>query len=294
MGGGVAMPPILGIIPYMVIDDKIRKCVVFVAAKKTNGEYCFVGTAFYVGVSVGKGSAVYLVTAKHVIEGIRSLGADTVQLRINLKDGNSGWAPVPIANWLFHPSEPGVDVAVLPFTLKPEWDHLLLPEKIFLTKEMATKNGLGIGDEVFITGLFKHHKGQTRNIPICRVGNLAALDEEMIVTNKYGPIAGYLIEARSIGGISGSPVFVHFGSNRTVNGVTTLGVGSRYAFLGLIHGHFDVGSGAVDIAADSTSMTAQINTGIAIVIPHYKIKEVLDQPALVEMRTRLEAVSPKT
>ena len=66
-----------------------------------------------------------------------------------------------------------------------------------------------MGDEVFVVGLFRHRHGTQRNIPIVRVGNLAALTEEKVATNDFGLVDAYLIEARSIGGLSGSPVFLN-------------------------------------------------------------------------------------
>jgi hypothetical protein len=49
-------------------------------------------------------------------------------------------------------------------------------------------------------GLFSEHQGAERNIPIVRVGNIAAMPEEPVLTTSWGAIDAYLIEARSIGG----------------------------------------------------------------------------------------------
>jgi hypothetical protein len=56
-------------------------------------------------------------------------------------------------------------------------------------------------------GLFKSHYGEQRNIPIIRIGNIAALPEEPVQTHYCGPTDAYLVEVRSIAGLSGSPVF---------------------------------------------------------------------------------------
>jgi hypothetical protein len=66
---------------------------------------------------------------------------------------------------------------------------------------------IGIGDAVFITGLFSHHPGKARNLRVIRVGNIAAMPDEPVKTQR-GEMEAYLIEARSLGGLSGSPVFV--------------------------------------------------------------------------------------
>ena len=52
-----------------------------------------------------------------------------------------------------------------------------------------TENEVALGDEVIVSGLFKHHFGKSRNIPIVRTGNLAALSEERIKTKMFGEIS---------------------------------------------------------------------------------------------------------
>jgi len=101
-----------------------------------------------------------------------------------------------------------------------------------------------------------------------RVGNLAALDEENVET-AMGPLDAYLIEARSVGGLSGSPVFLNLGTSRYKKGQqVTSHRGPIILLLGLIHGHFDVPFAQVVADAESLGLTPEkINTGIAIVTP---------------------------
>lgn len=158
-------------------------------------------------------------------------------------------------------------------------DHLVFPYSLCATDEKMKENEVGLGDEVFVTGLFKHHHGTRRNIPIVRVGNLACMTEEKVTTNHFGEIDGYLIEARSIGGLSGSPVFLNLGSSSVIGGNMIIGSGGpRFLLLGLIHGHYDVEASDVDQLIDDSSATNQydqINTGIAIVVPFTKIDSVI-------------------
>jgi hypothetical protein len=51
------------------------------------------------------------------------------------------------------------------------------------TEEFLKKKKLGIGENLFLTGLFRPHKGVGRNIPIVRTGNIAALREEKVNTS---------------------------------------------------------------------------------------------------------------
>jgi len=198
----------------------------------------FVGTAFFIGRPIPARPASsfnYVVTAKHVIEGIKNLGLDKVYLRINALDGNSGWLITEFAEWHLHP-DPAVDVAVL--RGGPEsGDHRFFPLANALTPDQFAEHELGIGTEVFIVGLFANHVGERRNIPIIRVGNIAALPEEPVVT-EVGALEAILIEARSIGGLSGSPVFGHLGNLRVSGGRLQTADKPIFHLIGLIHGHW--------------------------------------------------------
>jgi hypothetical protein len=264
------------------VPDDIRKCVVFVGYQLANGDYEFAGSAFYIGEGLGKHAvSVALVTARHVIDGIRGLGLDKVFIRYNAKSGGSKWQSTRLEDWKYHPSDASIDVAFLRMGIPDAYDHLVLPKSVVATPELLLKNEVGLGDEVFVTGLFKHHTGAQKNVPIVRVGNIAAMQEEKVQSRAFGLIDAYLIEARSIGGISGSPVFVNLGSSRRIGGSTVFySGGPAFLLLGLIHGHYDVDHPLVDAlevdANQGQASTAKLNSGIAIVVPVQKVLEVLD------------------
>ncbi len=97
----------------------------------------------------------------------------------------------------------------------------------------------------------------------------------------------YLVETRSIGGLSGSPVFVHLGVTRKVGGKTMTSMNDEgvYLLLGLMHGHWDLAVPDIfPIASRHEDLKVKVNSGIGIVIPAQKILEVLDQPKLLEKR----------
>ncbi len=156
-----------------------------------------------------------------------------------------------------------------------------------LSEEVMRNENIGIGNEVFVTGLFKHHFGGRRNIPIVRVGNIAAMDEEEVWTSEMGRIKAYLIEARSIGGLSGSPVFVYLGGFRLGEESIIARGGSLLFLIGLIHGHYDVSESKIDDAEEDHKMPANVNMGIAIVVPWHKILEVFQHPDLVKHHERV-------
>jgi len=271
----------------MNVPDEVRKCVAFLACKDSKGMKLG-GTAFIVGISsptpdFPQLSFTYAITAKHVIDAIKENSVDGLAyLRLNFKGDGAKLIQSKLVDWRFHPSDKSVDVAVLPIPMAQEFDHLFYPSVSFATPEVIKNQGIGIGDEVFLVGLFVHHFGQERNIPILRVGNIAAMPEEKVHT-KAGLVDAYLVEARSIGGLSGSPVFVNLSGVRTVGGNLSVG-GAGFYLLGLMHGHWHVEPESDTVVVDSRKES--VNMGIAIVIPAQKILEVLNQPEFEEARKK--------
>ncbi|NHZ38233.1 hypothetical protein [Massilia rubra] len=226
-----------------------------------------------------KPQASYAVTARHVIEGIRGLGISEICLRLNDVNGEAFWEKVPLNYW-YLAEDRTIDIAIFPTGLGSHVDHLYVTARDGVNLEIVKKHNVGVGDEVFITGLFLPHHGTNRNTPIVRIGNIASLAEEKVST-KLGNIDAYLIEARSIGGLSGSPVFLNLGNTRRIDGQVRLSEGGNPIFLlGLIHGHFDVKENLVDHLTEDSNQAANyanVNMGIAIVIPFLKINEIVDQ-----------------
>ena len=278
----------------MRIPDDLQKCVAFVQYKDASGDLKFGGTAFFVCLPMSDipgGIYSYAVTAHHVIHNIRKLTTDSrVYLRLNFRNAKAQPVSTPIHRWYTHPTDDSVDIAVVPFAMNVAWDHLPYPVASFADEACISKKGVGMGDEVFLMGLFVHHRATERNTPIVRIGNIAAMPEEPIRTyGKYfDEMEAYLIETRSIAGLSGSPVFVNLQGARNVGKGTVITVtGGTYGgfhLLGLVHGHW--GQEAPDI--NPTTKDVKLHTGISIVVPAKKIIEVINHPELIIMREREE------
>jgi hypothetical protein len=295
------------------IPDEIQKCVAFVYYRKAMADPPKAGgTVFFVGVgppNMSRGLS-YAVTARHVIEELYKRSQDgKILLRTRLRNAELAFFETKPEDWFFHPTDETVDVAILPMKVSAndERGNILMALDIHqfgplpngtASPAVIADEGFGAGDEVFIIGLFSNHPGATQNIPITRIGNIAAMPQERVKTKWHDrDIEAYLIEARSIGGLSGSPVFVHPGplkmSSTSIPGQGNLLVAKHrsgpHYLLGLMHGHFDVS--LLDISPDTDTEDSvkqvEINCGIAIVVPVSKILEVLDQPRLLEDRERL-------
>lgn len=271
----------------MKIPNQIKTCVAFIGYEnQTNGQFEPAGSVLFTGGygdESGTISPVYSVTAKHVIDGLKSRGVQDTVIRMNAVEGAAhtlGMMRVNIDQWFSHPDDKSIDVSITVTGIPAEAEHRVLSRESYVTPEKLKEFEVDVGDEVFMTGLFRHRIGKGKNIPIIRVGNLAAVDEERIEIPGFGEMDAYLIEARSIGGLSGSPVFLNLGHSRTIAGQQKVWPAHDPAhfFLGIIHGHYDVEEEAVDATAEDAKKpdTAYINTGIAMVTPYYNVIKVIN------------------
>lgn len=270
----------------MQVPPEITKCVVFICYRAADGVH-LAGTGFYIGVpieAIPGQSWLYIITAAHVIEEIQKRSTDSnVYLRLNFKDRPASFIATDLSNWMFHPTETAVDAAMLLSAPGSDdhVDYLGVPISMAATPELIEKEGIGVGDEVFMTGLFVNHFGRQNNLPILRAGNIALLEEEPVHT-KRGATEAYLIEARSIGGLSGSPVFVHLGMTRFIEGSVKFASGRLpFYWLGLMKGHWDL-----DDLAQEFDKREAVNMGIGIVVPAFKILEIVNRPEVLEMQRK--------
>lgn len=275
----------------MYVPPEIRKCVAFVSyvSRATGSEVCG-GTAFLVTLD----GHLLWVTAKHVIVACAERGRDQlVRLRVNTTEGPPEAIDSSVGDWWTHPDDPSVDVVVLPEQgRKAHWDVIAIPMRMQVGSAVSFLGRAGyvaVGDELFFPGLFAPHsiKGD-RNIPIVRTGTIAALPEgRCIKSKKLGLIEGYLVESRSIGGVSGSPVFVYLGPPDWDN-MTVAEKWRKPSFwlLGLVHGHWDDGdSGLAEYDAWGNDRRDVVNMGIAVVVPVEQILQVANHPDLTSTRS---------
>jgi len=278
----------------MKVPDEIRKSVAFVGYQ-VNDQIKLAGTAFFAADPIAdtEASLIWLVTAAHVINGIRTAApASKVYVRMNTCDGGTTWLETDYGDWIIHNA---ADLAVLNYAPS----HDLVDYRVAplgpggpATDEIIQREGIGVGDEVFLAGLFINHVGSRQNIPIVRMGNIAAMPGEPIHLPRWGSMAAYLVEARSIGGLSGSPVFVHLGVVRYKPGdpspglVTSSNPHGNFYLIGVMHGHFDGRLTDVDATPDDFERE-RVNMGIAIVVPVQCLLELLATPELQTRKDRL-------
>jgi hypothetical protein len=315
----------------MRVRDAVKQSAVFVGyyddPNDPNTEH-LVGTGTLIGINEGGIDFPYLVTADHLVRTMPGKPPGLAErnsafARIFEPDGHSVEVPLfrdpvppkdpeiptPPSMWVRHPTDSGVDAAaalIIPFRPWANRDLKVMsyiPIDIFVSDTSFGSEKLGIGDEVFICGVFGYPRSRALMSPILRIGNLAAIPSERIPIEKpFGSTECYLIESRSIGGLSGSPVFIRetlsvrgdddedTGEKLTWrdNGVYATG---NFYFLGIVHGHWDIGLddlNNVDIVGARENQLGRnapgVNMGIAIVTPAQKIRDILFREDLIEQR----------
>jgi hypothetical protein len=155
------------------------------------------------------------------------------------------------------------------------------------TAEIIAEQKIGPGEEIAVIGLFRSHHGIDKAIPVVRVGHISVMREEPVHTKYCGYIDAYLVEVMSIGGLSGSPVFVSMPPMRIVDLKVQMTDAKQFYLLGLMHGHFDIRNLNEDAVSDGEQdALGSINTGLGVVVPVEKIIETMMQPGLSEMRRK--------
>lgn len=277
----------------MIIPAVIRNCVAFIGHIR-NGEMSAIGTGFFLDIHLeGTEQYVrYLITAQHVINKIRDESDDQiVWVKVNMKDGPAKWIPTDIGEWKLHPADSqNVDVTALTISRIGDWENAQFMgfDKSIAKDESSLRDGIGLGDEVNIVGLFTESYGRMRIYPIVRCGTIARMPDEKIRIELSGADIGetdtYLIETHSTGGPSGSPVFLNVRSVLKRSDSEAI-YREMFYLLGLVHGHWDMSIGVnKDILAEYKEIIENINTGISVVIPAAQIFEVLEHEEFARER----------
>ncbi len=272
------------------IDDRLLNSVVYLysSEKSANAGEKLGGSGFIAGVPSIKYQDklyIYAVTNAHVIEG------GFITLRFNNTDGQFTVITTKSTDWEYHEDE-GVDLAVCSIAI-PSNIHIfpINIDKWFLTQDAINEFKVGIGDETFTIGRFINHEGEQKNLPSVRFGNISMMPYEP-VDYKGKTHEAFLIEARSIPGYSGSPVFVHIlpYTARPTEGTyeheelqKNMLISYHVWLLGI-----DCG-----VLPPRKSDNPQYNTSMMAVLPIWKLRELLFQSVFVQQRNQYDIALAK-
>jgi hypothetical protein len=273
------------------IGEDARKCVVFFGVRTLKGDISYGGTGFLVSWTEQGHGTPYLVTNRHVA---RNLDLDFI-IRVNRLSGGSEEIPVERVEWTYH-QDRSVDLAATKFLLRKDRYAV----GYYPVQEAATKNDAVCGDPVSLVGLFRLHRGSSRNVPIVHSGHIAAIADRTELVPLKDPKTGeileteaYLVEAQTLEGLSGSPVFirqfVQLSFVTTDSGAVPLAYGAS-RLLGLYQGAWDGAPGEILANDRNVRGDLRVPVGMGTVIPSEKILELnMNDPKLKQDRANSRA-----
>jgi hypothetical protein len=143
----------------------------------------------------------YAVTNRHVIED----GAPVI--RLNPKVGKPDVLEFGEDDWIPHPE--GDDVSVCPIKLPLDaYKNNALNWLLVEIQKGFVNPDTHLGADVFMVGRFINYEGKQQNTPAVRFGNIAMISDEPLELDDDHKQECILVEMRSHGGYSGSPVFI--------------------------------------------------------------------------------------
>jgi|CXWL01.1.fsa_nt_gi hypothetical protein len=271
----------------MRVTEDCRQTTVFIGIEP-NGTFIPLGTGFLVAIRGKLGFMHFVATAAHVLDQVK---ADKVIIRLNGKDGQVHSAPIPKA-WSIRSDDEAQDLVLLGYPVDPSpFEH-----KVITLDRAEWENEKkiwepGIGDEVAIVGLYSSHFGLIKSVPVVRVGHIAMMPGEPVRTNK-GYVAAYLVEVKSIAGLSGSPVFRNTPQFRVTDDgkvqhlrkpvLTEIGMVLGYHVVESAQDQITVPQFQGDAVADGLSVDER-NTGFTVVLPFEAILDLVESERFQEM-----------
>jgi hypothetical protein len=254
----------------------------------------------------------YAVTNSHVIREGKS-----PVIRFNRPDAGTTVLELAADDWIDHPD--GDDVAITgPLLLDPRVIKFsLLPLHSFMTDAIVKDEEIGPGDETFMVGRFKEHEGTTRNLPTARFGCISMMPLGPVRNWRGIKQESFLVETRSLGGYSGSPVFVYIPSSSVrprdrfrmrpqearpltadIDDVKVLLHGESGPWLlGIDWGHLPILEPVCEKGGKTQVHEGYVvpsNSGQMAVVPAWRLLDLLNLPEVVEVRRSGEAEFART
>lgn len=205
------------------------------------------------GFIVSYGLMYYGVTNRHVA---RDQGASVI--RLNVKDGVRVLEFTP-DEWDTIPD--GDDIAVITLDLEGD-SRFFQTRSINISMFAIPGSTIGVGDDVFMLGLFVDHEGIERNNPMARFGNISMLaNANSPIVDNNRQYESFIVDMHSRSGFSGSPVFVY----RTIGGDLTQHFGERIkvntnGIIGQLNNRSNLARGTlpsnVDVTIEAQTMFA--------------------------------------
>jgi hypothetical protein len=286
------------------VDEMLLDSVVYVYPSMEDAKQgvAYGGSGFLVTIELKNEPGfgfIYAVTNKHVIR------KGSTVVRVNTHDGYTDQFPFTRDDWQLHPT---ADLAVAQLmSLDSEFHRTCQFEaNQIVSKDICGKLQIGAGDEVYMLGRFISHDGKQRNQPFVQSGIISLMPTDVVTAtddddNPTETEELFLIEMRSLSGCSGSPVLFQFPLTASTSPRLTPDnrdlLRQRW-LLGIDCGHFKTHE---DVKLDthargqerylSTQYVAESNAGQMMVVPAWKLQELLDHPRFARLREQGERES---
>lgn len=268
------------------ISDRVLDCVVYLyrsieeAAEGRN-----VGASgFLLGCDTEKlgppAAHIYAVTNRHVVD------QGFTKVRLNTKAGGLGVCNFEVPSWFCSDTD---DLAVVPMPdVADDFKIHAIPRASLISEQFLSEHGVGVGDELLLLGRFINRDGRQQNTPTARFGNIAQMPDEPIEIEFGGRVhqqEAFLAELRSVSGHSGSPVYLF--PNPTYARPGKQIPADRACLLGVDFCHIETSVQVTD--ADGRRFKVKSNSGMAGVVPAWKLETLLDSEPLRKQRVDAEA-----
>mgnify|MGYP001606595290 CR=1 FL=1 len=251
---------------------QVKKATVFLGYYKEE-KPVFTGTGFFVMVD----KYFYLVTAKHVVNGLQ--GKD-ILIFLNSKKGKIITRSLKeiqekySAQWIYH-KDPEVDIAIISFALNMDIDDVkTIPEDLFLD----FKNVFELDDVFFLSyqpGVFN----QKTIIPVIRKGCVSLKQDNKTI----------LIDGSAFPGNSGSPVFLTPMPSRFKDGGITLGDGGLGGkFVGIVGSYLPYQEVAISQQTSRPRVIFEENTGLSTIWSVTCLEEIINSEVFQKQLDRLK------
>lgn len=252
---------------YLYADDTAAK-----DGKKDGASGFLLGYRFKEKLNPVK-SHIYAVTNAHAVENYPAV-------RVNAAGRDIDPITLPHTSWK---TDPKNDLAVAYIGAElAQWDAnmVMYPEDI-LTEKVADDLNIGLGSDVLMATRLIGHEGKDLNLPILRFGTIARMDtvsvfHERLTVDDSKPFMqeSIFIECRSVPGHSGSAVIAIEGGISEMRGDDPLEKSEKFKLLGITWCYFPDSNGT--------------NTGIAGVVPAWKLIDLLEREDIVAFRDKNE------
>src|ERR1700722_17413570 len=254
--------------------------VIAIGRRDDKGDASYTATGFLYGKVTGETAAsehkqyrVYLVTNRHVVEGVwaavlrfhpgGAVSAKVCDAPFVALAGNPLYSLHPDAT---------VDVAAMPINiglLKSQGIQISFFQNDYHVKTMAQAKDAGTseGDGVFVLGFPLGDPGADRNYVVVRHGILARVRDALAGGNRT-----FLVDASIFPGNSGGPVI----TRPEIVSIAGTVASNRADLIGIVSAYVPYRDVAISAPTKQARIIFEENSGLGVVVPVDRIAEVVD------------------